>query len=113
MVWITRRWPTISPRRGISLEGISGPASPPGSTAQGETAIFAELGIAAGKSFPQADGILFLGGSTVNYPYLAEIQRETGKPSIQQYDGHVRLHAGMDRRQPRQKAVTGRTKCIA
>jgi maleate cis-trans isomerase len=64
---------------GFSLEGISGPASPPGSTAQGETAIFAELGIAAGKSFPQADGILFLGGSTVNYPYLAEIQRETGK----------------------------------
>ncbi|MGZ5804542.1 MAG: aspartate racemase/maleate isomerase family protein [Xanthobacteraceae bacterium] len=64
---------------GFSLDGISGPSSPPGSTAQGETAIFAELGIAAGKSFPDADGILFLGGSTVNYPYLAEIQRETSK----------------------------------
>jgi maleate cis-trans isomerase len=65
---------------GISLAGIVGPASPPGSTAQGETDIFAELGIVAGKTYPDADGILFLGGSTVNYPYLATIQRATGKP---------------------------------
>ena len=28
-------------------------------------------GLAAGQLYPDADGILFLGGSTINYPYLA------------------------------------------
>jgi maleate cis-trans isomerase len=65
---------------GFSVEGVVGPASPPGSTAVGETAIFTELGITAGKLYPNADCILFLGGSTVNYPYLAAIQRGTGRP---------------------------------
>ncbi|HVG51255.1 MAG TPA: hypothetical protein VM867_06450 [Xanthobacteraceae bacterium] len=65
---------------GFTLAGIVGPASPPGSVAQGETAMFTELGLVAGRNYPDADAILFLGGSTVNYPYLAAIQRETGKP---------------------------------
>ena len=65
---------------GFTLEGVSGPNPPAGSTAQGETAIFTEIGLAAGRQFPAADCMLFLGGSTVNYPYLAAIQRGTGKP---------------------------------
>ena len=65
---------------GFSVEGISGPNPPAGSTAQGETAIFTEIGLAAGRQSPSADAIFFLGGSTVNYPYLAAIQRTTGKP---------------------------------
>jgi len=63
---------------GFTVEGIVGP-SVPGSTAQGETAIFTELGMTAGRNYPAADCILFLGGSTINYPYLAAIQRGTGK----------------------------------
>lgn len=65
---------------GFSVAGISGPNPPAGSTAQGETAIFTEIGVAAGRQNPAADAIFFLGGSTVNYPYLAAIQRTTGKP---------------------------------
>jgi maleate cis-trans isomerase len=65
---------------GLTFEGVYGPNPPAGSTAQGETAIFTEIGLAAAKQYPGADAILFLGGSTVNYPYLAAIQRATGKP---------------------------------
>ena len=37
---------------GFSVEGISGPNPPAGSTAQGETAIFTEIGLAAGRQYP-------------------------------------------------------------
>ena len=45
-----------------------------------ESSVSAATGEAASKLHPTADGILFLGGSTINYPYLAAIQRATGKP---------------------------------
>jgi maleate cis-trans isomerase len=68
---------------GFTVEGIVGPqlvvATRAGTTAD-ESSVFAQTGEAAGQMYPHADGILFLGGSTINYPYLAAIQRATGKP---------------------------------
>jgi maleate cis-trans isomerase len=68
---------------GFKVEGIVGPqlviASRAG-TAADEDSAFALTGEAAGQLYPRADGILFLGGSTINYPSLAVIQRVTGKP---------------------------------
>jgi hypothetical protein len=68
---------------GFAVEGIVGPqlvvASRAGSTPD-EGSVFAATGEAAGQLYPAVDGILFLGGSTINYPYLAAIQRATGKP---------------------------------
>ena len=68
---------------GFAVEGIVGPqlviATRAGRTAD-ESSVFAATGEAASKLHPTADGILFLGGSTINYPYLAAIQRATGKP---------------------------------
>jgi hypothetical protein len=68
---------------GFTVEGIVGPqlvvASRAG-TAPDEGSVFAATGEAAGQLYPAADGILFLGGSTINYPYLAAIQRATRKP---------------------------------
>ena len=68
---------------GFTVEGIVGPqlviASRAG-TSTDENAVFAQTGQAAGQMYKHADAILFLGGSTINYPYLAVIQRTTGKP---------------------------------
>ena len=68
---------------GFAVEGIVGPqlviATRAGS-ATDEDSAFALTGEAAGQLHPRADGILFLGGSTINYPYLSVIQRTTGKP---------------------------------
>ena len=68
---------------GFTVEGIVGPqlviATRAGS-ATDEDSAFALTGEAAGQMHPRADGILFLGGSTINYPYLSVIQRTTGKP---------------------------------
>jgi hypothetical protein len=68
---------------GFTVEGIVGPqlviATRAGTTPD-EGSVFAATGAAAGQLYPAADGILFLGGSTINYPYLAAIQRATGKP---------------------------------
>ena len=55
-------------------------ASPRAGTTPDEISAFALTGEAAGQLHPRADGILFLGGSTINYPYLSVIQRTTGKP---------------------------------
>src|SRR5262245_4215181 len=67
---------------GLSVEGIVGPqlvvATRAGKTPD-ENAIFAQTGEAAGQMHPGADAVLFLGGSTINYPYLAAIQHTTGK----------------------------------
>ncbi len=68
---------------GFSVEGIVGPqlvVATRAGTAADESSVFAQTGEAAGQMYPHADGILFLGGSTINYPYLAAIQRSTGKP---------------------------------
>ena len=66
---------------GFAVEGIVGPqlviATRAGMTTDEESA-FALTGEAAGQLHPRADGILFLGGSTINYPYLSVIQRATG-----------------------------------
>jgi maleate cis-trans isomerase len=68
---------------GFSVEGIVGPqlvvATRAGATVD-ESSLFAQTGEAAGRMYPAAEGILFLGGSTINYPYLATIQRTIGKP---------------------------------
>jgi maleate cis-trans isomerase len=68
---------------GFAVEGIVGPqlviATRAGSPMD-ENSAFALTGEAAGQLHPRADGILFLGGSTINYPYLSLIQRTTGKP---------------------------------
>jgi maleate cis-trans isomerase len=68
---------------GFAVEGIVGPqlviATRAGSPTD-ENLAFALTGEAAGQLHPRADGILFLGGSTINYPYLSVIQRTTGKP---------------------------------
>jgi hypothetical protein len=68
---------------GFTVEGIVGPqlviATRAGTTPD-ESSVFAATGAAAGQLYPAADGILFLGGSTINYPYLAASQRATGKP---------------------------------
>jgi maleate cis-trans isomerase len=68
---------------GFAVEGIVGPqlviATRAGSPTD-ENSAFALTGEAAGQLHPRADGILFLGGSTINYPYLSVIQRTTGKP---------------------------------
>jgi hypothetical protein len=68
---------------GLTVEGIVGPqlviATRAGATPD-ESSVFAATGEAAGKLYPAAEGILFLGGSTINYPYLAAIQRASGKP---------------------------------
>jgi maleate cis-trans isomerase len=68
---------------GFAVEGIVGPqlviATRAGMTTD-EESVFALTGEAAGQLHPRADGILFLGGSTINYPYLSVIQRATGRP---------------------------------
>ena len=68
---------------GFTVEGIVGPqlvVATRAGIAPDESSVFAATGEAAGQLYPAADGILFLGGSTINYPYLAAIQRATGKP---------------------------------
>jgi maleate cis-trans isomerase len=68
---------------GFSVEGIVGPqlvVATRAGTAADESSVFAQTGEAAGQMYPHADGILFLGGSTINYPYLATIQRTIGRP---------------------------------
>ncbi len=68
---------------GLSVEGIVGPQlviATRAGTAADEDSSFALTGEAAGQLYPRADAILFLGGSTINYPYLSMIQRTTGKP---------------------------------
>jgi maleate cis-trans isomerase len=67
---------------GFGVEGIVGPqlvVATRAGKAPDENALFAQTGEAAGQMHPGADAILFLGGSTINYPYLAAIQRTTGK----------------------------------
>jgi Arylmalonate decarboxylase len=67
---------------GFTVEGIVGPqlvVATRAGKAPDENTIFAETGDAAGRMYPGADAVLFLGGSTINYPYLAAIQRTTGK----------------------------------
>ena len=68
---------------GFAVEGIVGPqlevATRAGTTPD-ESSVFAATGEAAAQLYPAADGILFLGGSTINYPYLAAIQRAARKP---------------------------------
>jgi hypothetical protein len=67
----------------FAVEGIVGPqlevATRAGTTPD-ESSVFAATGEAAAQLYPAADGILFLGGSTINYPYLAAIQRAARKP---------------------------------
>jgi maleate cis-trans isomerase len=68
---------------GFTVEGIVGPQlviATRAGTSPDENMVFAQTGQAAGHMYPRADAILFLGGSTINYPYLAAIQRTTGKP---------------------------------
>jgi hypothetical protein len=45
-----------------------------------EGSVFPQPGKPRVSSIQPPTGILFLGGSTINYPYLAAIQRATGKP---------------------------------
>ena len=68
---------------GFAVEGVVGPqlvVATRAGIAPDESSVFAATGEAAGQLYPAADGILFLGGSTINYPYLAAVQRAIGKP---------------------------------